>query len=260
MKSRPLPFIFLSMIFLLIVFGLYWQVAYYREASLWEIGANLHMWSPMNWVCALTLVINAFLSFHVFGLLKYTLPAQVLIIAYNNYLSSTHGVAYTHSQTTPATLAFIAVVGLCLYKAEAWTLLQRPNLRWWATAPRFERNLPVVVHTRSIKNMRAKTFDVSMTGAFLCSLDDTWNVKQDEELIVTIEALGFECRARVVRITFGKGNYPEGVGIRFEKLSDHARNLLKYFISGRPENLLNIGQPDPFNPQGGKGNKRGRPV
>lgn len=238
MKHKPFIFPLIAFSFLLIIFAFYAQIPLVYDRPWGQFSNNIELFSPINWITITFLAINAFLVYNVFGLLKYSLPLLIGVVAYNNFLVSLHSDQFNLFQTSGATILFAFALVASLHYAKAWGLIKRPGLRWWATSPRFERNLPVVVHSRSVKNMKAKTYDLSLTGAFLCSLDDSWNVKVGEEIIVTIEPLGFECHAKIVRITFGRGHYPEGVGIHFEKLNDHTKNLLKYFISGRPENLL----------------------
>ncbi len=238
MKKKPIVFFLLSLMLFTISFSMPFQIAWECGKPLSDFFYQFDKMSILNWIIFCFGIMNAYLLLYVFGFLRLTLPLYVALLCLNNYLViKLH--PYNHNNS-PHLLSLFVIFAFTLgiLKGKLWHYLNRPHLRWWSTAPRVSRSLPVIVHCKDVRNMRAKTYDLSSTGAFLCQLDNSWNVKINDEIKLHIDALRFVCKARIIRITFGKGNYPEGVGIRFENLSEHSRGLIEYFITGRPENLM----------------------
>lgn len=214
------------------------QITYQLDLPWYLFFSHLDKMTYLNWPVFAMGLINGYLIIQVFGFLKYSLPIYLLLLITNNFLVYDLHPFNTSYLPHFVSVAVLGIFAFALLRCKLWQYLSRPNMRWWATAPRVSRSLPVIVHSKETKNMRAKTYDLSSTGAFLSQLDDSWNVKINDEIKILIDALGFECRAKIVRVTFGKGNYPEGVGIRFEHMNARTKGLIEYFITGRPENLL----------------------
>lgn len=244
MRRKPMVFLFLSSLLLAISLSMPFQIVWEMDKPFDQFLYQLDKMTILNWIVFSFGIINSYLIFNVFGIVRFTLPLYLAALIYNNYLVTKLHPYNQNALPYIFSLAVLFAVILALFKHKLWQYLSRPHLRWWATSPRVSRSLPVIVHSKEVKNMRAKTYDLSSTGAFLCQLDDSWNVKINEEVKLHIDALRFECRAKIIRITFGKGDYPEGVGIRFEHLNDHSKALIEYFITGRPENLMAIKDSD----------------
>ncbi len=126
---------------------------------------------------------------------------------------------------------------------------QKKHKRGYANTQRSERyrmSLPLVINTPVTQEFSVRTFDVSLTGAFL-PYDDLKNSMAFTSLVgkrsgikvgdlVDIKVyIGrfsqFNCQARVIRYNFSDNNLPpKGIGIEFVNLSKKNKKLLQNLI------------------------------
>jgi hypothetical protein len=228
MKKRPLIFNFYTLFFLCVSISFPIQIMSLYGHAPGEASMILNKMSYLNWAVVAACGLNALFSFNGHWLLKFSLPISFFTVALNNFYVSKLAHDFSPMATTFATLAF-GLTSTYLFFTEEKSLLDDQNKRWWLAPERFQRNFPVWVQGPLGSPLLSKTFDISSSGAFLshpalAKMNEgmTKPINEGDRISLTLGLSGqkeFSCDAEVVRLCQPNGNYPGGIGIKFEDLS-----------------------------------------
>ena len=132
---------------------------------------------------------------------------------------------YHHADGLIASLGIVSLQ-LVLLLPQIRFVMTHQTQRWWVQKQRYHIRMPVRIMT-GIGNMEAETYDISESGAFV--MVDLPKARKNLDGIgkFTLNFSGLSIKASLIRFAVPKGNYPSGVGIRFEKLSGFELKSLK---------------------------------
>ncbi len=142
----------------------------------------------------------------------------------------------------PALVLFVLIaVGLLRVRQAR----QRKKHEHQQRSLRKKLSLPLFINTSVTQEFSVRTFDISMTGAFL-SYDDLKHsmtftsligkrsgIKVGDLIEIKVPTRGFgffKCQAKVVRYNFSEERPPKGVGIQFVNLNNRKRRMLADLI------------------------------
>lgn len=243
MKDKPTLFPLLSLFFIGVSVSIPLQIAYLYEHSLFSLSA----WSsilikitPLNYAVMIVCLINSILAYRVSKALKYFIPLGVILTALNNFVVSLWGTDYSHYQASAATLGYITVSYSYIF-SKAYDALKNPKVQWWKIPTRYKQNLPVWIESRGKRQVLTTTFDISETGTFLCAMNPYSNGLMNElhigehiNLYINTHKGDLKVQGTVVRKEFQpRGNYPQGMGIKFSSLGIFGNLQLKGLLTNR---------------------------
>lgn len=171
---------------------------------------------------------------------RFVVPSFLLIAGVNNYFVGDFATDYSPMQANLATLGLVAL-NLPLLQPRIFQLLVHPDRRWWMVSKRQRVSVPVFIGGARNAALRAETFDISETGAFIplataqdhkYAIGKKGNLEIDEIITIAM-TLGtlkqVRCEGRVVRMADARGSYPAGIGIQFMEMgTDEKRELKRY--------------------------------
>ncbi len=228
MKEKPILFPLLAIFFLGVSVSIPLQIAFLYEHDLlsWKDWSSIMMKiTPLNYAVMIICAINAALAYRVSNALKYFIPLGVVITAMNNFVVSLWGTDYTHFQASAATLGYISVSYSYIF-SRAYDALKNPKIQWWKIPTRYKQNFPVWIESRGKKKVLTTTYDISESGTFLSAMNQYTNGLMDElhigehiNLYISTNRGDLKVQGTVVRKEFqSRGNYPQGMGIKFSSL------------------------------------------
>ena len=246
MPKRPKLFPLLAFIFIGIAVSMPIQVIYLYDLMPWQLFAIFNKITYLNFCVALLSLGNAYLLFRASPLLKFTIPLQIAVLAWNNFVV---GYSAMHFSPQLALLSTLVFVLLCtpLLQPDIRFIMAHADRRWWLRPARYKSEVPITINPWVGKSMKANSFDISESGTFLslkdilldgktldAGVEGESTLKDGDNLKLTIHistAHRILCDAKVVRTTEAKGEYPAGIGIRFTSLKIKDKLYLKKHIN-----------------------------
>ncbi len=242
MKVRPKTLNFFSIFLIGVALSFPIQIMILYGHSPLEFGAIFAKLTVLNWGVIAFAALNAWLVLRAESISRVTLPLAVVLVAVNNWIVGKYEMDFSPLVATLATVGFVACHGP-LYRSQIRELFNNPAKRWWLIAPR--KQIEILAHVCPLNGAAFKTttFDISENGAFIrlgthITEGDRrlgykkLSVNDRVRLCLTVGISQIRCDARVVREAGNsKGNYPMGLGIRFEDLSRQHRNEIRRLIS-----------------------------
>ncbi len=244
MSQRPKILIYLASMITAVVLSVPIQIFFLYEHDITEIQAVMDKITILNWLMIGGGLFTAALIINASPWVRYAAPALMALVAANNFLVGHYGTDFTQVFATMATLSFL-MLNAPLAAPEIRQLFREPQKRWWLHANRKRLSVPVFVGGARDAVMRAKTYDVSETGAFipLASIQDnkfvtsipTGGYMGIEERILVCLNFGLHsqvrCEGRVVRRAPAKGNYPAGIAVQFVDMPQSQRRELRRYLN-----------------------------
>lgn len=238
-KMPPVLFIF-SVLMMLIAVGMPFQAIYIQGFE--NVFRSL-TW--MNIVVVLLCAATSIAAYQAHKITRYLLAVTALCVLFNNWWVGTVGLNYSMWHTSIASLGFILFCATLLER-NAFRVLANPKLKWWHIPARSKIEVPVSLSP----NVRGepilkKSFDISETGFFMQGLNEKELdlLKVGEKFTVCFyfdKLLKIRCNAKVVRKTVEqKGAYPSGIGLQFDEIDEHAREVLRRLSRPSSEYLIN---------------------
>jgi hypothetical protein len=226
MNRRPIILPCFSVFLVGVAFSFPIQIMFLYGHSPLEIGAILSKMTELNWAVFVLLNFNAYLIQRGSPLAKFFIPVGVILVAVNNWYVGMYGQDYPMSVTVWGSVGF-ALSHLVLLHKQAMEIFENPRARWWLRPPRVKVDLPANISPYMGASFKARTYDLSVTGAFLAveSFEALGEKPlQPNDLLTLNIRLGhmsqIRCDARVVRrADSARGIYPPGVGLSFIGLS-----------------------------------------
>lgn len=206
------------------------QVFWIYENDWDEIFSVLEKLTLPNWMVVVGSLLCASLVARASSWTRVALPLLIALVAVNNAIVGYYSINYSPLVANLATVGFLAL-NLPLLRPSVRAVFGESRRRWWKMAPRKRVSIPILLDSRAV-TLRAETFDVSSTGAFIPwpMLD---SMKSDLPIRVCMtlgEYRQLRCHARVVRRDCAKGRYPAGIGIQFEGLAWRQRMELQRYL------------------------------
>lgn len=256
MPNRPKVFLLLAAIFLGIVMSFPVQLYWLYGHSLGQWQSLIHKVSLLNVCVMLGLILHVPLLLWTSRWLLVTLPALVALVSWNNYVVGSFAYDYSPEETVAASIAFgLLCASLFLFR-DARQVIWNPKARWWATPRRVKASVPICIHPFVKRTLRARAFDISVTGLFV-PFDDCYDndgVTPVPERLLSVgdfasvsiklsQTTTLHCEAEVVRLSESNGSYPSGMGLRLHGLDPRERACLSGFIreqSSQPSQFSNL--------------------
>lgn len=218
MARRPRALTIVSCIFVMLALSMPMQVMLLYGHGVSEWSAVLAKLTSFNWIVLAGLVANAVLLWRVSPWLRYTMPALMAAMLVNNWLAGYYATDFSLWTTTLGTLAF-SVLNIPMLDDHVLWIMQHPERRWWIRAERKRLSLPIFIEGTRLSSVKAETFDVSRSGAFVpglseLSVGDWISVRLQFDPLAQLRV-----QARVVRRREAVGQYPAGYGIEFQDMS-----------------------------------------
>ncbi|MCB0420016.1 MAG: PilZ domain-containing protein, partial [Bdellovibrionales bacterium] len=236
MNKRPLIFFILSIVFLGIALSFPFQAAWVYGEGLWDVANNIEMISFLNVLVMIALVAHIPLFLRASRWLILTLPATVVLVAWNNYVVGAMDMGASLPWIVSATAGFIALSGSLLAPSPR-RLLLNPSLRWWLQKRRAKVVMPVEIKGCRFDLDHLKTFDLSTSGAYLTGFSDadwerTPEVGKVFDLSLALSPLlKIKCEAKLVRVSEkGTDSYPRGIGIQFVDLKRRDQQKMDRYL------------------------------
>jgi len=241
MKSKPIIFNILGLFFSAIAFSLPLQVAVLYEHeinSFYEWHSVLMKLTPLNWAVIAITLLNGLLCFKAKPVIKYTIPLSILLVAVNNFFVGSWGVDFSFLTTWIATVTY-AVLSYSYAYTQGLEVIDHPEKQWWKIPQRFQKTYPIWLEWEGQKKLLAKTFDISKTGTFISALaGNNKFIPQDLQLGGSLKVLigtkdgDIQLHATIVRKEDqSRGNYPAGLGLRFNGVGIKETLQLKRLLS-----------------------------
>ncbi len=234
MKKKPFAFDLLTALFVGIVVAFPVQIMFLYEHYPWDVLPIMAKLSILNWLVIASCLFAAYLSHHADPKLRWFLPIMTLLVAWNNLIVGYVGLDYSSSMTFLGTLAFSSLNGIFMIPS-VQAALGQPKNRWWQIPARFRVKVPVFVNPmRGGEGFYTDTFDLSTGGTFIPLKPNQAQGFDTGEMLSLSFTLGtfrsLRCNAMVVRNHDAKGNYPQGMGIKFMDLSRRQRESLQHYF------------------------------
>jgi hypothetical protein len=185
----------------------------------------------LNWLVMFAAITNAALVYRAAPALKYTVPLMIVFVAINNWIIGQWHIDYSQTQAMAASGFFVLAHGP-LFRKSIFGLVNHPEKRWWLRPKRKKTQVSAYVSPFNGAAFKAKTFDLSVSGAFIPINSDGFSSHVDDQvnLCLTLGLAQIRCSARIVRATGAKGNYPAGIALNFDKLPWPERRELRRYI------------------------------
>lgn len=241
MKTKPIIFNILFLFFTAIAFSLPLQVAALYEHSLnslYEWQSILMKLTPLNWTVMAITLVNGLFCYKAHPIIKYTIPASILIVAINNFFVGSWGVDFSFLTTWIATVTY-AVLSYSYAYTQGLEAIDHPEKQWWKIPRRFQKTYPVWMEWNGQKKLLAKTFDISKSGAFISGIAGNSNLLPKDlalgenlKVLIGTDEGELEINALLVRKEERPiGHYPAGFGIRFTAMGLKESFKLKKLLS-----------------------------
>ena len=242
MKKRPKWFLGLSLFSFIVAVGIPIQVLVIHEHSFWEWGWITAKISPFNAMVMILGFVNFGLLYRASPYLKYSVPAFVLAVFWNNWIVGSYGIEYNIATTALGTCAFMGFFGPLL-KPDYRKVIANPKLRWWLRPTRVKTDYRVVLHPHVGKDFVAQSYDISHSGLFI-PLERCWvkgkpmaleewpfEVGQKTSMTVNVSPTNsIRCEAEIVRMAEASGGYPKGIGLRFTDMTRESQRYLRQHL------------------------------
>jgi len=234
MKSRPGPLLLLSISLLGVGLSFPVQIAYLYEHDFSELFLIFEKLTILNCLIIGFCFLNAALVYNAHPhsvLMSFVL---FFIVFMNNWWVAYRGFDYSYTQAALGVVGFLGMHALMLWPS-ARLVLSYPYQRWWLQADRKKVSLKMTVNPWVGKGFISESFDLSETGTFV-KLDyqkarECFENTQHVQLKFNLGTLRqVRCGAELVRVSPQKGQYPEGIGLRFTEISEEALCSLKTFL------------------------------
>lgn len=224
MRNRPLVCLLMSMFYFGVAFFIPLQVVIGLGASGNEsisFSAIMQNLTNLNY---LIIFLNIVLGFYSLNASSKMVPFLVLSLGFtylNNWIVGEYALNFTSTHTILASVGY-TITSLMVLSPSFMTLLKDQELRWWRISKRFKTHLQVSLISEDGHRITAPLHDISKSGAFF-HLDQLTASVLDLNPGTTIQiglplfenvCLTFK-KAKVVRVAPAVGNYPQGIGIRF---------------------------------------------
>lgn len=211
------------------------QILYLYDYQLSEWPQVLDKLTSINWLTMSACTVTALSLWNCSQSCIKLIAVTALIMIWNNYLVGFVAYNYTLIDSFIASGLFLFSYSLLLHP-KALLILRHPERRWWLQAER--KNIQINMQIASLHGLdySLKTFDISKTGAFL-SLNEKqaladFNVGDYCDIRLQLsEYKRLRCRARVVRLSHGYGQYPPGIGLEFKNLPGTEARYLKGILN-----------------------------
>lgn len=245
MRRRPSEFAIVGWALLGVAASFPLQTALQFGHPPWELTAIFARLAPLNWVVAGLSVFCAGLSFRAAPALRFAAPLLLGATAWNQWVVAGSGLNAGPIAAALGALSMATLFALLLRHGPR-TVLSRPGLRWWRTAPRRRARLRVSVWPVLGGELEGETVDLSEGGAFV-SWEGVTALARMEGVsrnlrpgahcsvrIVIDSQRTLRCSAQVVRQAPASGKYPEGIALRFVGLTAPERKMLADFVRSAP--------------------------
>lgn len=233
MKTKPKLFDFLAGFYLTVALSFPVQIMLLYGHTPLQIMQIWNKLTNLNLTVMGCCLLNAVLSRSASPLLKFSVPLSLLAVFVNNNYVALMEVNYSAFQAHGATFGFFLVSGFYLYPKLLYALMF-PETHWWKVSPRKQIEVTALISPfQQGHPIKAKTFDLSETGAFFNMSEEQMGFKVNDRLIVllTLGSLSqIRCEARIVRSDDKRGHYPSGVGISFVDLDRSQRRKIKNYL------------------------------
>lgn len=232
MKHRPYFFHIMAAFFGLVAVSMPLQMVFlYHHYSLFDLELVFQKLTPMNYLVMMACVFNAYLAYRVDRILLFSLPATIVLVAYNNYIVGQYGFDYQLKTTLVASILF-STVCLGFLHPQYLRILLNPQLRWWLPKIRVRHQIPVFLQTPTSDNItRLKSFDFSESGMFLTGGENNIDRFAPGDFVDVEfkfnDLKTIKCRAEIVRKNQNSGAYPIGLGLRFTNMENGVKKLIK---------------------------------
>lgn len=226
MRRRPRVMLYLSLLFGALALAIPLQAMVIYGHDWHELSTALAKLTELNWLVVGSLLCGAVLLWQASPHIRWFVPLVIGLVAINNFVVGYYATDFSATLTLLATLGF-ALMNLPLLHPDSINVFLHPERRWWMRAERHRLAIPVAIEGTRLASLRAETYDLSETGAFIPQVR---NIGVGDWITVrmTFGALTqIRCQGRVVRRTEARGIYPAGVGIRFEGVSWRQRRELR---------------------------------
>lgn len=234
MMVRPRIVYWMSFLLLGICLSIPIQIAILYQHSFSEIGPIFQKVSLPNMISMALILLSATLYFQISPYLKFIAPLTIVSIFWNNYLVGSFGQDFALSQTMTGALLFSGIY-MPLLRKDLRQILSHPQQRWWRRSPRFQKQVGVILNPFVGSTLEAQTFDLSESGAFIPIQGKPWaelpKVGERLKMSIHFDTLRkIRCEAVVVRAVEARGNYPQGIGIRFTEMDSTYKKSLNNFL------------------------------
>lgn len=225
MRQRPGWTIFLGLVFLMIAISLPVQIMFIYGHGVDELGAVFEKLTFLNILVMAAALTCAVLVWKASPLSRQAVPAFLALVAVNNFFVGYYATDFSMWTTVLATVGLVTL-NLPLLHPRMQEILMHPEKRWWLCAERRRLDLPVTIDGTRLTSLKARTFDVSLSGAFV---PDVHDVSVGDWITVRMKfgITQIRCQAKVVRRSEPKGIYPGGVGVQFVNMSWRERRDLR---------------------------------
>lgn len=234
MRQRPRVMLYLSFLFVVIALSIPLQAMVIYGHEWRELSTALAKLTELNWLVVGGLIVGAGLLWQASPHTRWFVPLVIVLVAINNSVVGYYATDFTPTMTLLATLGF-ALMNLPLLHPDSLNVFLHPERRWWIRAERHRLAIPVAIEGTRLASLRAETFDLSETGAFIPQVR---NIGVGDWITVRMTFGAFtqiRCQGRVVRRTEARGIYPAGVGIQFEGVSWRQRRELRKCLARQAE-------------------------
>ena len=235
MITRPKQFSMASAGFLLMAISFPVQVMFLYGHPVSESAAILSKITWMNWLVILGFLAASYLYFHASRWLVVCVPVVIGLVAINNYFVGQFAGDFSLLQTSVATL-LVGLFFVPLLMPSSRVLLRDPKRRWWRRSKRVHKRVSATINPFVGDMIQSHTFDVSQTGAFVCTSGEEEELPKVGDMIrlsLNVNSMKkIRCEAVVVRIVEAKGSYPSGMGLKIlEVKKEHQRSFDKFLHS-----------------------------
>lgn len=242
MRKKPKELIALSLFFGAIAVGMPLQIMFMYGHTPLEGVAIMAKLAPLNWAVMVLAAASALLAYHGSPYCLAVVPMLSYTVIQNNWLVAEIGSDFSPFVAGLGTLGYFAGCSPIFTKRVRDVLLN-PERRWWFTPHRRRVQMPVLIGNDGLEFI-SSTFDLSETGAFIVGRPQLAGIKPGRVFYIFFDlkrSQRIQCRAQVVRNVGARGNYPEGVGVRFLDIGPRERELLAEFTR---ENAVAKSAPD----------------
>jgi len=225
--QRPTLFLLLSAVLVVVAMSLPIQAFVIYEHPLAEWAQALGKLTSLNWVVFVGTLLAAFSIYRVSAFCPWVMLTLTVLVGLNNFVVGYAAIDYSPEVAWLGTLVF-SLLNIPLWLESTRALMIQPELRIWSQAERRRMQVPIVIDVFRKTPLKAETFDLSETGAFIPL--SSANLRVDENISVRMTFGAFthiRCEGRVVRRDEARGRYPAGVGIEFTNLNWRNRRELR---------------------------------
>ncbi len=226
MKNRPIGLTILTFFLIAVAISIPLQIAFMYNHGISDITLILHKITALNWVVIVLCLTGALTTWEAAPEFKLIIPLAIISVAINNYYVAKWGIDYSAGASFLAFISFLFTVSI-LMTGKSWEALTNPGLQWWKIPTRIKKSIPVFIEISENNNVLVRTFDISLTGAFLKSLppdilEEKIRKGQNLKLHIGIGDEQVTIEGTIARKAIHEtGVYPAGIGVQFK----HSRFL-----------------------------------